>query len=214
MHSSTVSSLDRQIYSTVEERRKLISILFLQYVQWGVQIRAMQLRTSKIPLLFRPERLERGGPCWLLKLRWMGTQRVQMKGVLPWLVRWACRASTRGFCSTLAAIVGLVQNICFLTVHYFSSFVPIVQQAGQAAVLGFLSLSICVSGCGLLTPFIQDLYLYICGETWRAVNMFYCDQMYEGCEGLYKNILFFLFCSLQNLTEEKRRYSIGNLKYF
>ncbi len=64
----------------------------------------------------------------------MGTQRVQMKGVLPWLVRWACRAGTRDFCSDLAAWVGPVQNICFLTIH--NSFVPIAQQAGQAAVLG------------------------------------------------------------------------------
>ncbi len=31
----------------------------------------------------------------------------------------------------------------FLTVHYFNSFVPIAQQAGQAVVLGRLSLSIC-----------------------------------------------------------------------
>ncbi len=44
-----------------------------------------------------PERLKRGGPYWLQKLRWMGTQRVQMKGVLPWLVCWACRAGTRDF---------------------------------------------------------------------------------------------------------------------
>jgi hypothetical protein len=29
----------------------------------------------------------------------------------------------------------------FLTVHYFNSFVPFAQQAGQAAVLGRLSLS-------------------------------------------------------------------------
>ncbi len=30
------------------------------------------------------ETIERGGPCWLLmKLGWMGTQRVQMKGVPP-----------------------------------------------------------------------------------------------------------------------------------
>ena len=49
------------------------------------------------------ERLERGGPCWLLKLRWMGTHRVQMKGVLLWLVCWVCRPST---------------NFFFLTVHY------------------------------------------------------------------------------------------------
>jgi hypothetical protein len=34
----------------------------------------------------------------------------------------------------------------FLTVHYFNSFVPIAQQAGQAAVLGRLSLTVvCVS---------------------------------------------------------------------
>ncbi len=34
-----------------------------------------------------PERLVRGGPCWLLKLRWLGTQRGQMKGsFLDWFV--------------------------------------------------------------------------------------------------------------------------------
>ncbi len=49
------------------------------------------------------ESLERGGPGWLLKLRKMGTQRIQMKGVLPWSVRWALCA--------LAALVGPVQYI-------------------------------------------------------------------------------------------------------
>ncbi len=38
----------------------------------------------------------------------MGTQRVQIKAVLPMLVRWACRAN---FCPALAALVGPVQNI-------------------------------------------------------------------------------------------------------
>ncbi len=52
-----------------------------------------------------------GGPCWLLKLRWMGTQGLQMKGVLPWLVCWACLAGSRDFCSSLAALVGPVKNI-------------------------------------------------------------------------------------------------------
>ncbi len=60
--------------------------------------------------------------------------------VLPWLVRWACRAGTRDFCSALAALVGPVQNF------YFSSFVPVAQQAGQEAVLGRLSLSMCLLG--------------------------------------------------------------------
>jgi hypothetical protein len=74
----------------------------------------------------------------------MGSQRGQIKGVLPLLVRWACRAGTRDFCSSLAALVVPVQNIFFLAVHYFNSFVPVAQQAGQAAVLGRLSLSVCL----------------------------------------------------------------------
>ncbi len=47
---------------------------------------------------------------------------------------------TRDFCSALVALVGLVHNIFFFFVHYFNSFIPITQQAGQAAVLGRLSL--------------------------------------------------------------------------
>jgi hypothetical protein len=75
----------------------------------------------------------------------MGTQRGQVKGVLPWLVCWACRAGTRDLCPALAALVGTVQYIFFLNVHYFNLFVLIAQQAGQAAVLGRMSLSISVS---------------------------------------------------------------------
>jgi len=51
-----------------------------------------------------------GDPCWLLKQRWMGIQRVQSKRVLPWLVRWACHAGARDFCSALAVLVGPAQN--------------------------------------------------------------------------------------------------------
>jgi hypothetical protein len=40
----------------------------------------------------------------------VGTQRVQMKEVLRWLVRWACRYKRFLFCP-LAALVGPVQNI-------------------------------------------------------------------------------------------------------
>jgi hypothetical protein len=45
------------------------------------------------------------------------------------------------FCSALAALVGPVKKIFLLTLHYFNAFVPIAQQAGQAAVLGRFSLS-------------------------------------------------------------------------
>jgi hypothetical protein len=64
-----------------------------------------------------------------------------MKGILPWLVHWACSADTRDFCPALATLVSLVQNIIFLTIHFFNSFVPIAQQAGQAVVLSLLSFS-------------------------------------------------------------------------
>jgi hypothetical protein len=66
----------------------------------------------KIPC-FWPEILESGDPCWLLKLRWTGTQRLQMKGVLSWLLCWAFRDGTIGFCSALAALVGSVQKNFF-----------------------------------------------------------------------------------------------------
>jgi hypothetical protein len=67
-----------------------------------------------------------------------------MKGAIPWLVRCACRARYRSFFSALAALVGPVQKIFYLSVLYFNPFLPVVQQAGQAAVLGRLSLSMCL----------------------------------------------------------------------
>ncbi len=70
-----------------------------------------------VSCLFLPEKLERVGPCRLLKLRWTGTQRVQMKGVLPWLVHWAwCAGGTRDFCSALAALAA--QYKIFLSSPY------------------------------------------------------------------------------------------------
>ncbi len=60
-------------------------------------------------------KLSRSNSILNLWVRWMGTQRVQMKGVLTWLVHWACLAGTSDFCSALAALVG--------PTHYFNSFV-------------------------------------------------------------------------------------------
>ncbi len=62
-----------------------------------------------------------------------------MEGVLPWMVRWACRAGTRYFCPALAALVSPVQNIFFLGRTLFQ---VIAQQAGQAVVQGRLSLNV------------------------------------------------------------------------
>jgi hypothetical protein len=47
-----------------------------------------------------------------------------MKGVHPWLVRWARRAGKTIVCSALAALVSPVQNTIFLTSHLFTLFSP------------------------------------------------------------------------------------------
>jgi hypothetical protein len=72
----------------------------------------------------------------------MGTQRVQMKGVLPWLVHWTRRAGTTDFRPALAALVSLIQNNIFLTAHLFTLLATTAQaqQPGQAGVMGRLSL--------------------------------------------------------------------------
>jgi hypothetical protein len=59
----------------------------------------------------------------MLKLRQMGTHEEHMKGVLPWLVRWARqRACARDFCPALAALFHPEQK-GFSSSHFFSSFV-------------------------------------------------------------------------------------------
>jgi hypothetical protein len=53
----------------------------------------------------------------------MGAQRVQMKGVFPWLAQWALQAGTRDFQPAFGALVDPVQNIFFLAVHYDFQFI-------------------------------------------------------------------------------------------
>ncbi len=65
-----------------------------------------------------------------------------MKGVHPWLARWARRAGTQDFFNpVLAAPVSPVQNIFFLAAYFFTLYVPIAQQPGKAVVPGRLSLN-------------------------------------------------------------------------
>ncbi len=64
-----------------------------------------------------------------------------MKGVLPWLIHWACCAGTRDFCPALAGVLKSASiKYFFLTGHYSSSIVPFAQQVGHAFVLHSLSL--------------------------------------------------------------------------
>jgi hypothetical protein len=61
-------------------------------------------------------------PLLTVEIEVMGIQSVQMKEVLPWFFRWACRAGTRDFCYALAALIGPVQNIIFLIVTLHIQF--------------------------------------------------------------------------------------------
>jgi hypothetical protein len=54
-----------------------------------------------------------------------------MNGVLPWLVRWSCPASTRDFFLPWLALVVPVQNIFFLTIYYFNYFIPSPSKLGR-----------------------------------------------------------------------------------
>jgi hypothetical protein len=69
----------------------------------------------------------------------MGTQRVQMKGVLPWLVRWARSAGKRDFYPALAALFSPVKKK-FLRRTLFQFMCPHRIATWQADVQGHLSL--------------------------------------------------------------------------
>jgi hypothetical protein len=61
-----------------------------------------------------------------------------MSGILPWLVRWARRASTKIFCLALDALVGPVQNIFFPHRTLFQIICPHRPASWQAVVPGRL----------------------------------------------------------------------------
>jgi hypothetical protein len=50
-----------------------------------------------------------------------------MRGVLPWLVRWARRSGIIELCPALAVLFSPVQNIFFLTAHSFTILLVRVQ---------------------------------------------------------------------------------------
>ncbi len=66
-----------------------------------------------------PERPERGGLCWLLKLRWMGDSKSTIKEGLPWFVLRACRTRYKRLLSCLGCSGQPSTKYFFLAIHYF-----------------------------------------------------------------------------------------------
>jgi hypothetical protein len=69
-----------------------------------------------------------------------------MKGVLPWLYRWARRAGTRDFCPALAALVSTVLHL------------------SPSVVLQRLSLNMC-----LWLQLLRNFYWLIANMLWREL---------------------------------------------
>jgi hypothetical protein len=90
--------------------------------------------------------------------RQMGTQGVHTKGVFPRLVRASRCTRTSYFYLALAAQVSPIQNILL---HYFTSFVPIGQQAGQAIVprhlISLIFISVSAGDPGVMCPIWKSL---------------------------------------------------------
>ncbi len=82
------------------------------------------------------ERPERGGPCWLLKLRQMGTNEVQMKGVLPWLFFVGLSCRHKRFSSCLGCSSQPSNKYFFPHRHPISLYLspPIALQPGQSGM--------------------------------------------------------------------------------
>ncbi len=77
------------------------------------------------------ERPERGGPCWLFKLRQMGNLRVHMVGCLGS----SCCYDRFLSCCGCSSQPSTKFNI-FLTAHVFTFLVPIAQQPGAGSRAG------------------------------------------------------------------------------
>jgi hypothetical protein len=75
----------------------------------------------------------------MLKLMQMGTKRVQMKGVLRWLFRWALHVGTQDFWPALADLVGPLQNIKFFFPYSIS-----IHLSPSSSKPGRMSLNVCL----------------------------------------------------------------------
>ncbi len=120
---------------------RLVLNIFLSITAAGAHILYQQRSSIFFFSVVQTRETREGWPLLTVEIEVYGDS----KSTNERLVRWDCHTGTRDCCFLcLGCSTVPVQNIFFLTVHYFNSFFPIAQQAGQAVVLGHLSLSMCL----------------------------------------------------------------------
>ncbi len=120
---------------------------------WATELPHQQnTELTQSALYSASERPERGGPCcWLLKLRQMGTQRVQKTRVFPWWFFGLVVPVQKIF--VLPWLLVLLNKFFFISPYIISIHLspsPSKLGSGQAVVLGrLLSLSISIISLSL-----------------------------------------------------------------
>jgi hypothetical protein len=133
-----------------------------------------------------------GGPCSLLKLRQMGSLRVHMKVIFPWLVRYASRIGRRDFCPALTALIGLVQNIFIPRSTLISFYLSSSPSKLDRQSCWTTCLLVCVSGldneqsCCILPLPVASTHP---NNTWK-----YEDRKSEACYCSVLKICIFVSC--------------------
>ncbi len=106
----------------------------------------------------------------------MGTNRVPVKGDLVGLLGLSCWYKRFLFCLGYCSLP--TTKYFSLSIHYFNYFVPIAQQARQAAMLGRLSLSMCLwSNTQLPILFHEWAFLYLKINCWAPYRFFFNYQL-------------------------------------
>ncbi len=136
----------------------------------------------------------------------MGAYGAQMKGFLPWLVTWACRADTREFCPALSPTVGPVQNI-FSSPHIISPHLSPLPSKLDRQSCCVACLLKCVSGNAVSAP----VFYYSFAVAWASFTV--QDTLERSrwsglCASHSKALLFFeellLDCCVQQEQHAKQ----------
>jgi len=125
-----------------------------------------------------------------------------MKGVLPWLIYWACNADTRDFCSVLAALVGTVQNI-FTSLYTIS--IPLSSSPSKLdrQPCWVACLLVCVFGSHPAVPFTQ---MGFCNVFFELLTQYVTVAWVQRFQALFHKTAVKILPLIKNVCVVKIRF--------